>query len=202
RPSARHAVESLRRQGIEEVVMLSGDNIATARAIAEGLGISYRAELLPQDKVDEVKTLRARYGRVAMVGDGVNDAPAMTAATVGVAMGAAGVDVALETADVALMSDDLEHLPFLVALSRRTRSTIFQNVAFALLVKVVVISLVFPGWLTLWLAVAADTGSSLIVTLNGMRLLAANRRKPEPDGAMANGDGTCHGGTCSTKHDH
>ncbi|MDO8671579.1 MAG: heavy metal translocating P-type ATPase, partial [Dehalococcoidia bacterium] len=202
RPSARRAIESLRRQGIEEVVMLSGDNTATARAIAEGLGMSYRAELLPQDKVDEVKTLRARYGQVAMVGDGVNDAPAMTAATVGIAMGAAGVDVALETADVALMSDDLEHLPFLVALSRRTRSTIFQNVAFALLVKVIVISLVFPGWLTLWLAVAADTGSSLIVTLNGMRLLAGNGKKPTSDSATEHGNGTCHDGTCSTKHEH
>lgn len=117
-------------------------------------------------------------------------------------MGAAGVDVALETADVALMSDDLEHLPFLVALSRRTRSTIFQNVAFALLVKVIVISLVFPGWLTLWLAVAADTGSSLIVTLNGMRLLAGNGKKPTSDSATEHGNGTCHDGTCSTKHEH
>ncbi len=202
RPSARHAIDDLRRQGIEEVVMLSGDNTATARAIAEGLGISYRAELLPQDKVDEVKTLRARYGRVAMVGDGVNDAPAMTAATLGVAMGAAGVDVALETADVALMSDDLAHLPFLVALSRRTRSTIFQNVAFALLVKVIVISLVFPGWLSLWLAVAADPGSSRTVPLNGMRLLAGKGKKPVADDTDTPPHGTCRDGTCTTKHDH
>ncbi|HLB12989.1 MAG TPA: cation-translocating P-type ATPase [Dehalococcoidia bacterium] len=185
RASAHHAVEGLRRQGVKELLMLSGDNYATAAAIARSLGMSYRAELLPQEKVQEVKSLRAQYGSVAMVGDGVNDAPAMSASSLGIAMGAAGVDVALETADVALMSDDLEQLPYLVALGRRTRSTIFQNVGFSLLVKAAIISLVFPGWLTLWLAVAGDMGSALLVTLNGMRLLAGNDRRshsPNPDG--------------------
>ncbi len=202
RDSARTAVEGLRRVGIEEILMLSGDNYSTAKAIAGNLGINYRAELMPQDKVAEVKSLRARYGHVAMVGDGVNDAPAMTASSVGIAMGAAGVDVALETADIALMSDDLENLPYLVALGRRTRSTIFQNVAFALLVKLVVISLVFPGWLTLWLAVAGDTGSSLLVTLNGMRLLAGNGKKRKADMAPVHEHEECHDGNCSGHHEH
>ncbi|MDP3062478.1 MAG: heavy metal translocating P-type ATPase, partial [Chloroflexota bacterium] len=201
RPGARDAVEGLRRRGIREIVMLSGDNDATAAGVAGALGIAHRAELLPQQKLEEVKALRARHGSVAMVGDGVNDAPAMAASSVGIAMGAAGVDVALETADIALMSDDLMQLPYLIALGRRTRSTIFQNVAFALLVKVAIISLVFPGWLTLWLAVAGDLGSSLLVTLNGLRLLSGNGAKRlAPNGALP-APTTCHDDGCDGQHE-
>ncbi|MDP2728422.1 MAG: heavy metal translocating P-type ATPase, partial [Dehalococcoidia bacterium] len=202
RASASRAVEGLRRQGIQDLVMLSGDNDATAQAIAGELGMGYRAELLPQQKVEEVKALRARYGKVAMVGDGVNDAPAMAAASVGSAMGAAGVGVALETADIALMSDDLEQLPYLIALGKRTRATIVQNVAFSFLVKAAVISLVFPGWLTLWLAVGADVGSSLLVTLNGMRLLAGTKDKKPADAAPSLPEATCHDENCTQQHEH
>jgi Cd2+/Zn2+-exporting ATPase len=175
RDSAREAVAGLRQQGVSSLVMLSGDNEGTARAIAQDLGMEYRAELLPQEKVEAVQELRARHGKVAMVGDGVNDAPAMAVSSVGVAMGAAGVDVALETADIALMTDDLRQLPYLVGLSRHTKAVILQNALLSLLVKAAVLSLVFPGLLTLWLAVAADMGSTLLVTLNGMRLLGRGK---------------------------
>ena len=152
--------------------MLTGDNETTARAIAAQVGVDeYRADLLPGDKVDAVKELLSRCGKAAMVGDGVNDAPALAISTVGIAMGVAGSDTALETADIALMADDLTKLPYSIRLSRQTLKIIKQNIAFALVIKGLILLLVFPGWLTLWLAVAADMGSSLLVTLNGMRLL-------------------------------
>lgn len=173
RAQSRAAVAGMRQAGIAHVSLLTGDNAATARAMATALGADeVRADLLPEQKVAAVRELRARFGDVAMVGDGVNDAPALAAASVGVAMGAAGSDVALETADVALMADDLGRLPFLMRLGRATLRVIRQNIGLALLIKVVAIAAVFPGWLTLWLAVLGDMGASVLVTANGMRLLA------------------------------
>ncbi len=172
RPGSAAAVASLKQAGIERVVMLTGDNAATARAIAAQIGIDdVRANLLPGDKVGAVEALLAEHGEVAMVGDGVNDAPALARATVGIAMGGAGSDQALETADVALMGDDLAGLPFVVRLSHRARRIIIQNVAFSLGLKAVFMALALAGVATLWMAVFADVGASLLVILNGMRLL-------------------------------
>lgn len=172
RDNSSQAIQKLRKLGIKKIVMLTGDNETTARAIAAQVGVDeYRADLLPGDKVDAVKELLSRCGKAAMVGDGVNDAPALAISTVGIAMGVAGSDTALETADIALMADDLTKLPYSIRLSRQTLKIIKQNIAFALVIKGLILLLVFPGWLTLWLAVAADMGSSLLVTLNGMRLL-------------------------------
>src|SRR5690606_16984504 len=132
RPDAPNAVAALKRSGVAKTVMLTGDNPRAARAPAARAGVDeVAAERLPQDKVRAVEALKAAYGRVAMVGDGVNDAPALAAATVGVAMGGAGSDTALETADVVLMSDDLRKLPFAVGLSRATLRVIKQNIYFA-----------------------------------------------------------------------
>ncbi|MCY9662378.1 heavy metal translocating P-type ATPase [Paenibacillus chondroitinus] len=172
RANSKSTLEQLKRIGIKKTVMLTGDNRGTAQAVAAKLGdIEYYAELLPQDKVASMKKLMAEYGHVAMIGDGVNDAPALATATVGIAMGAAGTDTALETADVALMADDLSKLPYAISLSRRALKIIKQNIAFSLLVKVVFLVMIFMGTSTLWMAVLADTGSSLIVIANGMRLL-------------------------------
>ncbi len=172
RPDAREAIAALKRSGIRRTVMLTGDNERTAKAIAAQVGIDeVRANLLPEEKVHTVEQLLEEYGQVAMVGDGVNDAPALARATVGIAMGGAGTDQALEAADIALMADDLSKLPFAVQLSRRTLGIVRQNIAFSLLVKAAFMGLAIPGLATLWMAVFADVGASLIVILNGMRLL-------------------------------
>ncbi|MFQ5858674.1 MAG: heavy metal translocating P-type ATPase, partial [Anaerolineae bacterium] len=172
RPSSVQVVARLRAAGIEWITMLTGDNESTAQAIGKEVGVDeVQANLLPEDKVKAVEALLKDYGQVAMVGDGVNDAPALAAATVGIAMGGAGTDQALETADIALMADDLHKLPFAIQLSRRTRSIIRQNVALSLVIKGIFMALALPGLATLWMAVFADMGASLIVTLNGMRLL-------------------------------
>ncbi len=165
-------IQHLKANGVEKVVMLTGDNKGTADAIARALSIDeYHAELMPEDKSTIVKDLEKRYGKIAMVGDGVNDAPAMAAASMGIAMGAIGTDTALETADVALMTDDLSKLPFFLHLSRKTLRVIKQNIAFSLLTKAVFIALAIPGLATLWMAVGADMGASILVILNGLRLL-------------------------------
>lgn len=172
RPDAREAVAAIERAGIRETVMLTGDRPAVAHAIAQQAGVDdVRAGLLPDDKVTVIEELLERHGRVGMVGDGVNDAPALARATVGIAMGAAGTDTALETADIALMGDDLGKLAFTVRLSRSAKRVIAQNIGFALILKVVFLALAVGGAATLWEAVFADVGASLIVILNGMRLL-------------------------------
>lgn len=179
REAGRHTVDVLRASGIR-TVMLTGDNSVTAEAIAGKVGVDgFMAELLPQDKVTAVKGFIEKYGKVAMVGDGVNDAPALAAATVGIAMGGAGADTALETADIALMADDLSRLPYAIRLSKASLGVIKQNIAFSLLIKLAAVALVFPGWLTLWLAIMADMGASVLVTLNGIRLMRVNPSKQE-----------------------
>jgi Cd2+/Zn2+-exporting ATPase len=171
RPQAHQTVQRLKDLGID-VVMVTGDNEATARAVAQHVGIThYHAGVFPDQKVHEIEHLRSEYGRVAMVGDGVNDAPALAAASVGIAMGAVGSDAALETAHVALMGDDLSKLPYLIELSRRTRRVIQQNIFFSILTKLTLGLGVFPGYVTLVLAVlVGDMGASLAVTGNALRL--------------------------------
>ena len=170
RPNARAAIAQLREAGVRHVVMLTGDNAGTARAVAAVVGIhEVHAGLLPDDKVRVVRELEARGETVAFVGDGVNDAPALAAAHVGVAMGAAGTDVALETADIALMADDLEKLPLALRVSHKTVGIVKQNITLALAIKVVFLALAVSGWATLWMAVAADMGGSLLVVANGLR---------------------------------
>ncbi|MHA6482774.1 heavy metal translocating P-type ATPase [Paenibacillus sp. strain BS8-2] len=172
RDTSKQAVEKLRKLGISQTVMLTGDNKGTAAAIAHQVGIDeYRAELLPQDKLTAMKQLQQQHGKVAMVGDGINDAPALATATVGIAMGGGGTDTALETADIVLMADDLSKLPFTIKLSRKALSIIKQNITFSLAIKIIALLLIIPGWLTLWLAIFADMGATLLVTLNGLRLL-------------------------------
>jgi Cd2+/Zn2+-exporting ATPase len=172
RETAPEVVAELGRAGIRRTVMLTGDNEDAARAIAAVAGVDeFRAGLLPEQKVEAVEGLLAQYGRVAMVGDGINDAPALARANVGIVMGAAGSDAALETADIALMADDLTKLPFTMRLSRRALAIIRQNIAFSLLIKAAFLALALMGAATLWMAVFADMGASLLVTLNGMRVL-------------------------------
>ena len=172
REAARGAVEMLRAQGIQHVALLTGDREAPARALAGDLGLdAWRAGLLPEDKVAAVDDLRSRFGLLAMVGDGVNDAPALASADVGIAMGAAGTDAALETADVALMSDELLKIPYAIRLSRATSRNIRANIAFSLALKAVFLAMAVTGTATLWMAVVADTGASLIVIANALRLL-------------------------------
>ena len=172
RASSRAVIEKLQQLGIEETILLTGDNHVTAKAIGHETGVNrVESELLPEDKLTFIKTLKTQYGRVAMVGDGVNDAPALAAATVGIAMGGAGTDTALETADIALMNDDLKKLPFTIKLSRKTLHIIKQNITLSIVVKLLALLLVVPGWLTLWIAIFADMGVTLLVTLNGLRLL-------------------------------
>ncbi|MHB1168895.1 MAG: heavy metal translocating P-type ATPase [Longimicrobiales bacterium] len=175
RPNASAALAALHGAGIERIVMLTGDNEATARAVADALGQpgvnDVRAGLLPADKVTAIEDMRRGGARVIMVGDGVNDAPALAAADVGVAMGSAGTDVALETADIALMADDLSKLSETVRFARKAESIIRTNIAFAILTKAAFVVLAVAGVATLWMAVLADMGASLIVIANGIRAL-------------------------------
>jgi Cd2+/Zn2+-exporting ATPase len=175
RETGRDAIELLRQQGVQALVMLTGDSQGTARTIAAASGVDeFRAELMPEDKVAAIDELRRRFGTVAMVGDGVNDAPALASADVGIVMGAAGSDAALETADVALMADELLKIPYALRLSRATLRNIKINLAISLVLKVAFVVAAVAGVATLWMAIMADTGASVIVIANALRLLRAD----------------------------
>jgi Zn2+/Cd2+-exporting ATPase len=170
RDSARPMVAELRRHGIVRVAMLTGDNSSSARAVGERVGVDeVHAELMPADKVAAIGALRGT-GRIAMVGDGINDAPALAAADVGIVMGAIGSDAAIETADIALMTDDLSKIPYAIRLSRATIQNVRANVAIALGLKLAFVVAAAAGMATLWMAVLADTGASVIVLANALRL--------------------------------
>jgi len=172
RPESAEAVRQLRSLGVDHLVMLTGDNRGTAEAIAKETGmIETEAELLPEEKVAAVERLVSRFQSVAMVGDGINDAPALARATLGIAMGAGGSDTAIETADIALMSDDLSKLPWLIQHSRRMVAIIRTNIFLSLLVKALFVGLALAGHASLWAAIAADMGVSLLVIANALRLL-------------------------------
>jgi Cd2+/Zn2+-exporting ATPase len=174
RATARETLELLRSHGIRRVAMLTGDHAASARVIADALALDeYHAGLLPQQKHERVVAMREAHGAILMVGDGVNDAPALAAADVGVAMGAAGSDAALETADIALMSDELLKIPYALRLARATLFNVKTNVIVSLVLKAVFLVLAITGSATLWMAVLADTGASVIVVANALRLLRA-----------------------------
>ena len=177
RSDARDAVRQLRSLGIRQVVLLTGDSQQTAREVARLADVdAWHAELLPEDKLRLVEELKSRYGTVAMIGDGVNDAPAMAASTLGIAMGEVGTAAAIETADVVLMADDLSRLPWLIRHARRTLAIVQQNIAFALGLKLLFVVLTLFGWASLWAAIAADTGATLLVIFNGLRLLRDAKR--------------------------
>ncbi len=178
RPDVRASLDALRRSGVERIVMLTGDREEVAGAIAAQVGTDeYWANLLPHEKSETIEELRRRYGSIAMVGDGINDAPALATADVGVAMGVAGSDVALESADLALMQDDLSALYRLFGLSHRTVAIIRQNVTLSLVTKAAALILGTLGFVNLWIAVLADVGTSIVVTLNGLRLACLERQR-------------------------
>jgi Zn2+/Cd2+-exporting ATPase len=172
REDAVEMIRALKAIGIEHVVMLTGDNAKVAAKIAARAGVDeFHADLLPQDKVMVLKSLQQKYGPVAMVGDGVNDAPSLATADIGIAMGAAGTDVAIETADMVLMSDDLHKIPFAIGLARKARKVVWQNLTFSLAVIVMLVAGAFGADLALPLGVVGHEGSTVLVVLNGLRLL-------------------------------
>jgi Cd2+/Zn2+-exporting ATPase len=205
RPDARQAVEGIRLLGVTHTVMLTGDRVRVARAIADRLGIeTVKAELMPEDKSDAVNLARVEFGAVAMVGDGTNDAPALATADVAVVMGAAGTDVALETADVALMADDLTKLPYTIALAQRARRIIAQNVTLSIIAIGVLAIAAMTGAFTLTEGVLLNEAYALLIIGNGLRLLAGRPlrrfavpvRTPVP-AAEANPTCTADGCGCS-----
>ena len=172
RPDAIEMIKGLKAAGIERVVMLTGDNPRVAARIVAKVGVDeFHAGLLPQDKVTVLKALQNKYGPVAMVGDGVNDAPSLATADIGIAMGGAGTDVAIETADVVLMSDDLHKIPFAIGLARHAEKVVWQNLIFAMAVIVILVSSAFGARLPLPLGVLGHEGSTVLVVVNGLRLL-------------------------------
>ncbi|MFK4391108.1 heavy metal translocating P-type ATPase [Bacillus sp. AFS026049] len=172
RETTASTLKALKQSGVNQTVMLTGDNEGSAKMIASEANVTrYFADLLPEDKVDSIKKLQNEGHKVAMVGDGINDAPALATADLGIAMGGAGTDTAMETADIVLMADNLDKLPHTIKLSRKALTIIKQNIWFSVIIKVIALALIFPGWLTLWMAVLSDTGAALIVILNALRLL-------------------------------
>ena len=200
REGASESLGALHRLGVTPLVILSGDTRRTAEAVGRQVGADeVRAQLLPEDKLKAIQDLVQRHGSVGMVGDGINDAPALAAATVGIAMGA-GTDAAVETADVALVRDDLRQLPVAVRLGRKTLRIIRANIVLSLATKVAFVTLAVLGYATLWMAVAADMGTSLAVILNGMRLLRdPYRNHPEPHTGLPLGRSACADGCCSAE---
>lgn len=172
RETSYTVIDKLKNLGIKHTIMLSGDNYFTANAIAKKIGMTdVQGDLLPTEKLNVINELKEKHERVGMVGDGVNDAPALASSTIGIAMGGAGTDAALETSDIALMDDNIDKLPYTIGLSKHTLKVIKQNISFAFIIKIIALLLVIPGWLTLWIAVVADVGATLIVVLNSMRLM-------------------------------
>lgn len=176
--NARSAIERLKAAGVKKVVMLTGDNRVTGEAIGRHLGVDeVRAELLPEDKITAIRALQAQYGFVAMVGDGVNDAPALAQADVGIAMGVAGTGVALETADIVLMADDLDQLVYMVDISGRTVANMRQNIAFSLTTVALLVASALFGWMSLAMGVLLNEGSALVIIANGARLLSTRSKR-------------------------
>ena len=198
RKGTPEALAALRRAGIKRLVMLTGDVPRTAEAIGHQVGVDeVCTQLLPDEKVKAIRDLVQRHGTVGMVGDGINDAPALASATVGIAMGAEGTDAAIETADIALMRDDLQQLPVAVGLGRKTLRIIRSNIALSLAAKTAFVTLALLGYATLWMAVAADMGTSLAVIVNGMRLLRHGSREcPSPSPQEKPGHSACATGCC------
>jgi Zn2+/Cd2+-exporting ATPase len=190
RPDAKGIVDRLHAQGVKKIIMLTGDNSRTANAVAREVGIDeVRAELLPEDKVTAIEELTAQYDVVAMIGDGVNDAPAMARAHFAIAMGAVGSDAAIETADIALMTDDIGKVPWLIGHSRRTMAIIHQNIALSLVTKALFVGLTAFGLASMWGAIAADVGISLLVVANALRLLNAKDNSDfTPKGGQKTGE--------------
>jgi Cd2+/Zn2+-exporting ATPase len=174
REGAKDAINKIREQGVSEIWMLTGDSEQVADRIGRELGIRYEAKLLPEEKVLSVKEWKRKGRVVAMIGDGVNDAPALAAADIGIAMGAVGTDVAIETADIALMTDELEKISTVVRLSRKALRVIKENLVFALLFNTVLVILSAEGWMTMILGAVLHQASSLLVIFNSMRLLRKN----------------------------
>jgi Cd2+/Zn2+-exporting ATPase len=178
RREAASTMKALKKSGIQHTIMLTGDNSRSASTIAHEIGLTeFRADLMPEDKLTVIKELVNEYGEVAMIGDGVNDAPALANATVGIAMGGARTDVALETADVALMGDDLSKLPFAVGLGRATRSIVLQNLVIAMGVIVLLIIASLTGIVSIGVAIVFHEGSTLVVVANALRLLGFHERR-------------------------
>ena len=199
RDVSKKAMKEIKDVGVKKIVMLTGDNANTAKTIAGELNVDeFEADLLPQDKVKIIKGLMSRYGKVGMVGDGVNDAPALATASVGISMGVAGTDIALETADIALMADDLSKLSYTIKLSRKSLNIIKANIILSLAVKVIFFGLTFAGLANLWMAVIADTGTSLVVIANGMRLLRFGKKEEKENSH----EHVHEGGCCDDDHDH
>jgi Cd2+/Zn2+-exporting ATPase len=175
RKGAKEVIDKIRRQGVSEIWMLTGDSALVADRIGKELGIRYEAKLLPEDKVTSVKEWKRKGRVVAMIGDGVNDAPALAAADIGIAMGAVGTDVAIETADIALMTDELEKIPIVVRLSRKALRVVKENIIFALVFNTIMVILSAQGWVTMILGAVMHQASSLLVILSSMRLLRRDR---------------------------